>query len=65
MSAFNFKKSKLSKKRSDKSRKKVSDKDLVDPVLYVGGLDPEKYPNLSQDKEEKIEEEIENPLNQR
>jgi hypothetical protein len=33
--------------------------------LYTGGLDSEKYPSLSQDKEEKVEEEIENPLNQR
>ena len=64
MTAFNFKKSRL-KKKGPKTHKIVDPKDLVDPVLYTGGLDSEKYPILSQDKEEKVEEEIENPLNQR
>ncbi|MBT4349224.1 hypothetical protein HOD19_00375 [bacterium] len=65
MTAFNFKKSKPAKKKRSMPQKKVNAKDLIDPVLYVGGLDPEKYPNLAQDKEEKVEEEIENPLNKR
>lgn len=55
--------------QSGKDRpRKVSDKDLVDPIAYVGDLDSEKYPvlpleNSSQEKKEV--EEPENPLNRR
>ncbi|MCD4760301.1 hypothetical protein K8R42_00190 [bacterium] len=53
-----------------KARPKIVDpKDLVDPVLYLGGLDTEKYPFLPLENEEKQnqkpEEEVENPLNKR
>jgi len=39
--------------------------DLMDPILYQGGLDQEKYPVLATQKEDTGEEEVENPLNQR
>lgn len=39
--------------------------ELVDPVLYRGGLEEDKYPFLPLEKKEKPEEEIENPLNKR
>ena len=46
--------------------RKVDDKDLIDPVLYLGGLDESKYPFLPlENKKKKPEEEIENPLNKR
>ena len=51
--------------------RQVSTKDLIDPVLYMGGLDLEKYPVLPREneteakKDKKPEEEIENPLNKR
>ncbi|MBT6691068.1 hypothetical protein HOB10_01900 [Candidatus Parcubacteria bacterium] len=49
-----------------KARPKTTAKDLVDPVLYIGGLDKETYPTLPiEKKEKKPEEEIENPLNKR
>lgn len=65
MGAFAFKKSKLAAKKRRPIQKRTDAKDLVDPILYIGDLDSAKYPSLSQDKEEKLEEEIENPLNQR
>ncbi|MFA6466962.1 MAG: hypothetical protein WCV71_03815 [Patescibacteria group bacterium] len=39
--------------------------DIMDPILYSGGLDKEKYPQLPLENNEKPEEEVENPLNQR
>ncbi|MBT4849397.1 hypothetical protein HON36_00930 [Candidatus Parcubacteria bacterium] len=51
--------------RTAKSTEKV---ELVDPVLYIGGLDKEVYPTLpleNEKKDKKPEEEIENPLNKR
>lgn len=39
--------------------------DIMDPILYIGGLDKEKYPQLPLETEKNQEEEIENPLNQR
>lgn len=39
--------------------------DIMDPILYNGGLDKEKYPQLPLEKESKVEEDVENPLNQR
>lgn len=48
--------------RGPKSNEKV---DIMDPILYVGGLDPEKYPVLPTQNEENQEEEVENPLNKR
>ena len=39
--------------------------ELVDPVLYIGGLEVEKYPFLPNSSETKEEEEVENPLNKR
>lgn len=47
------------------AQRKVSDHDLVDPVAYVGDLDPLKYPVLEQKKTETQEFEPENPLNKR
>jgi hypothetical protein len=47
------------------AQRKVSDHDLVDPVVYVGDLDPIKYPVLEQKKTETQEFEPENPLNKR
>ena len=52
-------------KKNPRNRTKKGKEELVDPVLYMGGLDKEKYPFLSLEKEEKQEEEIENPLNKR
>lgn len=37
----------------------------MDPILYNGGLDTEKYPLLTEKKNEKPVEEPENPLNRR
>ena len=51
--------------KADSGRPKTTAKDLVDPVLYIGGLDKEKYPTLPIENEKKPEEEIENPLNKR
>lgn len=51
-----------------KTAKPTEKVELVDPVLYIGGLDKEKYPTLPLDnekKDKKPEEEIENPLNKR
>ncbi|OGY93849.1 MAG: hypothetical protein A2406_00660 [Candidatus Komeilibacteria bacterium RIFOXYC1_FULL_37_11] len=39
--------------------------DIMDPILYSGGLDKEKYPQLPLENETKVEEDVENPLNQR
>ncbi|PWB38355.1 MAG: hypothetical protein C3F02_04245 [Parcubacteria group bacterium] len=39
--------------------------DLMDPILYSGGLDLAKFPILPIEKEHKPEEEPENPLNKR
>ncbi len=47
------------------SRQPVDERDLVDPVGYVGGLDLVKYPVLPQEKTVKEEVEVENPLNKR
>lgn len=65
-------------KRGNKSRHKDQKKrrpfkrhtspgELVDPVLYIGGLEPDQYPSLplENSKDKKIEEEVENPLNKR
>lgn len=47
------------------SRPKTSDKDLVDPISYVGDLDNTKYPYLALGKKEEQEFDVENPLNKR
>lgn len=47
------------------ARPKTNDKDLVDPIVYVGDLDPVKYPFLARDKKEDQEIDVENPLNKR
>ena len=47
------------------SRQPVDERDLVDPVDFVGGLDLVKYPVLPQEKTVKEEVEVENPLNKR
>lgn len=43
--------------------------ELIDPILYVGDLDEKKYPRYSSkdidNKNDKPEKEIENPLNKR
>ncbi len=46
-------------------RPKTSDKDLVDPISYIGDLDAVKYPFLARDKKEEQEFDVENPLNKR
>lgn len=51
-----------SQRRSRFNNEKI---ELVDPVLYRGGLAEEKYPTLPLEKNRKLEEEIENPLNKR
>lgn len=54
------------KNKSAVHRPASSDKeDIMDPILYIGGLDKEKYPQLPLAKETKVEEDVENPLNQR
>lgn len=59
------------KKKNKGPRKEPINKvkeDIMDPILYSGGLDKEKYPQLPFEKFEKRgkpEEEVENPLNQR
>ncbi|MDD5749918.1 MAG: hypothetical protein PHO91_04040 [Patescibacteria group bacterium] len=45
--------------------RKTSARDLIDPVLYTGGLDESKYPFLPLENDRKPEEEAENPLNKR
>lgn len=61
MTSF-FKKNKKGTKKKPLKKKK---EDLMDPVLYIGGLDTEKFPYLSQEKKEDDSTEIENPLNKR
>ncbi|MCB9803006.1 hypothetical protein H6761_03245 [Candidatus Nomurabacteria bacterium] len=69
--AFNFKKNKTNNKKRFKKPfvkngpPKTSAKDLVDPVLFVGDLDSEKYPRLEQKQDDRNTQEVENPLNQR
>lgn len=46
-------------------KKSKAPEDIMDPILYNGGLDKEKYPQLPLENNNKPEEEIENPLNQR
>lgn len=58
---------KLKKKKSGSRHpvKQQAPEDIMDPILYSGGLDKEKYPQLALEIEHSPEEEIENPLNQR
>ncbi len=61
-----FKKNfKASPKAKTESKAPVSAGPLMDPVLYVGDLDLEKYPRLEQKQDERNTQEVENPLNQR
>lgn len=66
-----FKRSKKPKHKDQKKRRpnkrRTNHGELVDPVLYIGGLEPEKYPTLplENSNDKKIEEEVENPLNKR
>lgn len=53
-----------SRKEARQQAPKVKE-DIMDPILYSGGLDKEKYPQLPLENNEKPEEEVENPLNQR
>ena len=54
------------KTKSSRSRPKTKVKeDIMDPILYSGGLDKEKFPTLPLEIEHNAEEEVENPLNQR
>ena len=49
-----------------KKNKKVYNKEkleLVDPILYIGGLDKEKFPFLSQKDSDSYDKEVTNPLN--
>ena len=65
-----FKRGKRIKHKDQKtrrpSRRRTSPGELVDPVLYIGGLEPDKYPVLpTNGSESKPQEEVENPLNKR
>lgn len=60
-----IKKSQFRRRNQRPTGKKRDTEDLMDPILYNGGLDKEKYPQLPLENDSKIEEEIENPLNQR
>lgn len=60
-----FKKSNGQRRNSRPNSVKKEPEDIMDPILYIGGLDKEKYPQLPLENENKLEEEIENPLNQR
>ena len=51
--------------RPNHHRPRTSDKDLVDPILYLGELDTTKYPVLPPTKKEEQELDVENPLNKR
>ncbi len=53
------------KSKAEAKRQPVDERDLVDPISYVGGLDLVKYPVLPQEKTIKEEVEVENPLNKR
>ncbi len=49
-----------------KYRQPLKPGELVDPVLYLGGLDESKYPRLSQKEDDHLKsKEVENPLNKR
>ncbi len=52
-------------KKSAPPERYTSDKDLVDPILYLGDLDLTKYPILPPSKKEEQEFDVENPLNKR
>ena len=60
-----LKKNKEFKKGTFSPKQPQEKVELVDPVLYRGGLEEGKYPFLPLEKREKPEEEIENPLNKR
>ena len=60
-----FKKAKKKPHNLRRAPKSKVKEDIMDPILYNGGLDEEKYPQLPLEAREKPEEEIENPLNQR
>jgi hypothetical protein len=47
-----------------KPKAKVKE-DIMDPILYIGGLDTKKFPQLPLETENNPEEDVENPLNQR
>tara|TARA_B100001964_G_C13981105_1_gene486266 strand:- start:492 stop:665 length:174 start_codon:yes stop_codon:yes gene_type:complete len=53
-----FKKNK--KVYNKRNKKKV---ELVDPVLYIGGLDKEKFPFLVEKDSDSYDKEVTNPLN--
>ncbi len=53
------------KKKKHYFQKKKEPRELVDPVLYIGGLAAEKYPSLSQEEKDTIDGDVENPLNKR
>ena len=60
-----FKKPAKDTRRPRQTSQPKKKEDLMDPVLYIGGLDKEKYPTLPIDNEPKEETEVENPLNKR
>jgi hypothetical protein len=60
-----FKKPTIKRSKNKFNSRKKDSEDLMDPILYNGGLDQKKYPQLPLENEDKQEEEIENPLNQR
>ena len=55
----------LKKKKKYYFQKKKEPIELVDPVLYIGGLAAEKYPSLSQEEKDTMDKDVENPLNKR
>lgn len=60
-----FKKNNRKDQNFKKKPQKKEPEDIMDPILYNGGLDKEKYPQLPLENENKPEEDVENPLNQR
>ncbi|MBT4516478.1 MAG: hypothetical protein HOC78_01130 [Candidatus Komeilibacteria bacterium] len=60
-----FKKFNKKKKGPFRRSKPKVKEDIMDPILYNGGLDKEKFPQLPLEKRDKPEEEVENPLNKR
>ena len=52
-------------KKSKFPVKQVQAEELIDPVLYTGGLDKERYPFLKPKEIKDERQEVENPLDKR
>ena len=51
--------------KKPKVSKQTQKEELIDPVLYTGDLDQEKYPFLKPKEIKDDQQEVENPLNKR